>query len=73
MTTAMIISSYKFVFPQFTSSLSTFYVSFLSFVKMNSTNRPAPNVWVFIAQLVENCSANTEAMGSNPIGVPKFF
>ena len=73
MTTATIISSYKFAFPQFTPSLSTFYVSFLSWVKINSTNRPVPNVWVFIAQMVENCSANTEAMGSNAIELPKFF
>ena len=73
MTTATITYSYKFVFPQFTPSLSTFYVSLLSQFKMNSTNRPAPNVWVLIAQLVENYSANTEAMGSNPIEVPKFF
>ena len=27
-------------------------------------NRPAPSVWVFIAQLVEHSSANAEAMGS---------
>lgn len=27
-------------------------------VKMNSTNWPAPNAWVFIAQLVELCNAN---------------
>ena len=40
---------------------------FLSQVKMNSTNWPALNVWVFIAQLVEQCSANAEAMSSNPI------
>ena len=40
---------------------------------MNSPNWPAPNVRVFIAQLVEHCSANTEAMGSNPIEVPTFF
>ena len=40
---------------------------------MNSTNWPALNEWVFIAQLVEHCSANTEAMGSNPVKVPKFF
>ena len=25
----------------------------------NSTSLPAPNVWVFIAQLVEHCSVNT--------------
>ena len=52
---------------------SSFYFSFLSRVKMNSTNWPAPNVWVFIAQLVERCSVNAEAMGSNPVEVPKFF
>ena len=42
---------------------------------MNSTNWSAPNVWVFIAQnlIVQHCSANAEAMGSNPIKVPKFF
>ena len=41
--------------------------------KMNSTNWPAPNVWVFIAQMVEHCSANAEAIGSNPVEVPKTF
>ena len=35
-----------------------FHVSFLSRVKINSANWPAPNVWVFIAQMVEHCSAN---------------
>ena len=40
---------------------------------MNSTNWPAPNVWIFIAQMVEHCSANAEAMGSNPVEVPKNF
>ena len=41
----------KFVFPLFTSS---FCVSFLSRVKMNSTNWPAPNIWVLIiAQIVK--------------------
>ena len=33
----------------------------------------APNVWVFIAQLVEHCSANADAMGSNPVEAPKTF
>ena len=43
-------------------------------VKMNSANMPAaPNVWVFIAQLVGYCSANAEAMGSNPVELPQFF
>ena len=49
------------------------YSIFLSRVKMNSINWPAPNVWVFIAQLVEHCSANAEAMGSNPVEALKFF
>ena len=40
---------------------------------MNSINWPTPNIWVFIAQLVEYCSANTEAMGSNPVEALKFF
>ena len=40
---------------------------------MSFTNWPAHNVWVFIAQLVEHCSANAEAIGSNPVEVPKFF
>ena len=44
-----------------------------SWVKMNSTNWSAPNVWVFMAQLVEHWSANAEAMGSNPVEDPKFF
>ena len=61
----------SFVFPQFISS--SFYVSFLSRVMMNSINWPAPNIWVFIAQLVEHCSANAETMGSNPVEALKFF
>ena len=32
-----------------------------------------PNAWVFIAQMVEHCSATAEAIGSNPVDVPKFF
>ena len=38
-------------------------VSFLSRVKMNSTNWPPPNIWVFVAQSLEQCSANAEAKG----------
>ena len=35
---------------------------------MNSINLSAPNIWVlFIAQLVEHCSTDAEAMGSNPV------
>ena len=48
-------------------------IIFLSRVKINSINWPAPNIWVFIAQLVEHCSANAEAMGSNPVEALKFF
>ena len=40
---------------------------------MNSTNWPAPNILVFIAQLVEHGSANVEAMGLNPVEAPKTF
>ena len=40
---------------------------------MNSINWPASNVWVFIAQLGEHCSANAEATGSNPVEAPKSF
>ena len=40
---------------------------------MNSVNWPASSVWVFIAQLVELCSANAEATGSNPVEAPKNF
>ena len=37
------------------------------------TNWPAPNVWVFIAQMVEHCSPNAEAMSSNPVEVLNLF
>ena len=40
--------------------------------KMNSTNWRAPNLWVFIAQLVEHCIANAEAIGWNANETPKF-
>ena len=41
---------------------------------MNSINCPALHVWVFIAQLVEHCSANAEATGSNPVeALTTFF
>ena len=67
--TATIISSFKIVFPQFTSS--SFHLSFLS--QVNSTNWPSPNIWVFTAQLVEHCSVNEEAIGLNPVKVQKCF
>ena len=34
---------------------------------MKSISWSALSVWVFIAQLVEHCSTNTEAMGLNPV------
>ena len=37
---------------------------------MNSINWPTPHLWVFIAQMVEHCSTNTEATGSNAVEVP---
>ena len=40
---------------------------------MNSTNLPAPNAWVFIAQLVELYNANAEVTGSIPVEAPKYF
>ena len=40
---------------------------------LNSINWPASGIWVFIDQLGEYCSANAEAMGSNPIETPKNF
>ena len=40
---------------------------------MNLINWPASSIWVFIAQLVEHCSANAEATGSNPVEALKNF
>ena len=40
---------------------------------INSINWPALSVWVFITQLVEHCSTNAEAMGSNPVEALKIF
>ena len=62
----------SFLFPQFRS----FYSLIHSFHwLMNSMNWPASSVWVFIAHLVEHCSANAEATGSNPVEARKnlFF
>ena len=39
-------------------------------VKINSAILP---VLVYVVRLVEQCSANTEAIDSNPVKVPKFF
>ena len=62
--------SFSSVFPQFKSA--SFHISFLSRVKMKSINWSTPNTWVIITQLVEHCSANVEAMGSNPVEVLKL-
>ena len=40
---------------------------------MNSIYWPALHVWVFIAQLLEHCSASAEATGSNPVEAPTSF
>ena len=37
----------------------------------SSTNWPAANAWVFIAQMVEHYCINAEAMDLNPVKVPK--
>ena len=58
----------SFLFPQFISFHSVFH-SFHGL--MNSINWPALSIWVVIAQLGEHCSANAEAMGSNPVEAPK--
>ena len=54
-----------------------FHIIFICFIPftgtMNSINWPAPNVWVFIAQLVEHCTANAEAMDSKPVEAQKTF
>ena len=63
----------KSLFDLYSRSSHHLYFIFLSRVKMNSINWPAPNIWVFIAQLVEHCSANAEAMDSNPVEALKFF
>ena len=56
-TTISTMSPCKFAFSQIMSSPS-FHISFHSWIKMNLTNWPAPDLWVFIAQLVDHCSAN---------------
>ena len=61
-------SSVKFVFRS-----HHLHFSFLSRAKVNWTNWPAPNVWVFTAEMVEHCSANAEALSSNPVEVQKIF
>ena len=56
---------YLFKICTFISSVHiVFMFHLISLVKMKSTNWPAPNVWVFIAQMVEHSSANAEASKS---------
>ena len=62
----------KPLFHLFFRSSHHLYSLSLSRVKMNSINWPAPNIWVFIAQLVEHCGASAEAMGSNPVEALKI-
>ena len=59
------------LFPKF--KLTLFHVSFLWRVKINSLNWSVVKLWLFISQLVEYCSANAEAMGSNPVEALKIF
>ena len=40
---------------------------------MNSINWPAPILWVFIAQLVEHCSANAVGIPLKPPGKSFFL
>ena len=50
-----------------------YYVSFLSRVRWIPQIGLLPKYRVFMAQLVEHCSANAEAMGSNPVEALKTF
>ena len=34
---------------------------------------PGPNVWIFIAQLVEHCSGYADALGLSPVEALKLF
>ena len=68
--TAMVTYSFHL----YSHSSHHFILCFIPFTGvMNSINWLASSVWVFIARLVEHCSANTEATGSNPIEAPKNF
>ena len=56
------------------SAVHIILICFIPFTgTINSINWSAPDVWVFMAQLVEPCSANAEATGSNPVKAPKTF
>jgi len=70
------ISSHSFLKMMWTAEiriLNEDKIMILSQDKMDSTNWPAPNVWVIISQRVEHYSANAVVMGSNPVEVPKIF
>ena len=54
-------------------SNSLFYMSHSFTGTMNSTNWSAPKRWVYIAQWVDHCTANAEAMGLNPVEALKTF
>ena len=49
------------------------YIMQMNIVICEMGSWPALHVWVFIAQLVEHCSANAEATGSNPVEGPKIL
>ena len=56
------------------SAVHIILVYFIPFMgTMNSINWSAPNVWVFIAQLVEHRNAKAEATGLNPVEALKTF
>ena len=68
--TVTVISSFRFIFPQFTAP--SIYFSFL----LNSTNWHVPNVtWLFICQSGQSTAGSTYAVGmdSNPIEALQFF
>ena len=58
----------------FMSAVHIIFIWFIPFRGiMKSINWRSPNVWAFIAHLVEHCSAKAEAMGSNPVEAPQTF
>ena len=68
--TAMVTYSFHLRFPQLTSFHSVFH-SFHGL--MNSINWPAYSIWVFIAQLLEHCSATQRSRVLIPLKPRKFF
>ena len=59
--------------PKTKESMPETKVSFLPRVKMNSINWYALNIWVYVAQLAEQCCAKADYMGSNLVEAPKVF